>query len=214
LSCVTSRSSQACWQSSICQRRYITVGSPCFVTAVACVAGYMCIPPLVIAHFSTHHPMLLSGHVGSIILKVPWKHLFPSPSKPVVAVIDDVIIVLSPELDRPFGERALSTGVLDCRCPSQCCWNCPRRGVLDCRCAVGSVHELSPLAIQGCQTLLTPLPPVKTRSVRPKSRQPSRRARLPPGKLRAKPCSNHRPTRSRAPRSWKSWWHPSSTICR
>ena len=40
--------------------------------------------------------------MGTLKLKIPWKHLFPTPSKPVVAEVENIFIVVGPNLDQPF----------------------------------------------------------------------------------------------------------------
>lgn len=48
------------------------------------------------------------GYIGTLKLNIPWKHLFPTPSKPVVVEIRDVFIVLGPNLNQPYNEQAVS----------------------------------------------------------------------------------------------------------
>lgn len=42
------------------------------------------------------------GYVGSLTIDIPWKQLFPTPKKPVVAHVSDIFIVLGPNLDQEY----------------------------------------------------------------------------------------------------------------
>jgi len=45
---------------------------------------------------------IVHGYVGALRLKIPWKGLFPKPSKPVEAFIEDLYLLLEPQLDHPY----------------------------------------------------------------------------------------------------------------
>jgi hypothetical protein len=45
------------------------------------------------------------GYIGSLTINIPWKQLFPTPKKPVEAHIDEVFIVLGPNLDQPYNKE-------------------------------------------------------------------------------------------------------------
>lgn len=50
-------------------------------------------------------PPTLPGYIGSLTINIPWKQLFPSPKKPVEAHIDEIFIVLGPNLDQPYNKE-------------------------------------------------------------------------------------------------------------
>eukprot|EP00049_Salpingoeca_infusionum_P002983 m.61945 g.61945 ORF g.61945 m.61945 type:complete len:3627 (-) comp11888_c0_seq2:204-11084(-) len=49
---------------------------------------------------------LHKGYIGSLQLDIPWKQLFPTPSKPVKAHIDSLFVIVGPHLDQPFKKEA------------------------------------------------------------------------------------------------------------
>eukprot|EP00051_Salpingoeca_urceolata_P024411 m.428631 g.428631 ORF g.428631 m.428631 type:complete len:3311 (+) comp20233_c0_seq24:244-10176(+) len=45
---------------------------------------------------------IVDGYIGNLKLQIPWKQLFPSPTKPVVAVVTDLFLLLGPKLEEVY----------------------------------------------------------------------------------------------------------------